>query len=63
MLRPRHRPCKSRYAARVLKHLMNVWPPFAAPGRETVQATFVFDDALRAEAIVATEDGEKFLRW
>nr|WP_232226070.1 DUF4442 domain-containing protein [Salinisphaera hydrothermalis] len=36
---------------------------FVAPGRETVHAEFVFDDALRAEAVAATEGGDKFLRW
>lgn len=36
---------------------------FVAPGRETVHAEFLFDDALRTEAVAATEDGDKFLRW
>ncbi|MES1955932.1 DUF4442 domain-containing protein [Salinisphaera hydrothermalis] len=36
---------------------------FVAPGRETVHAEFVFGDALRAEAVAATDGGDKFLRW
>lgn len=36
---------------------------FIAPGRETVYATFKFDDAMRGEAIAATEGGDKFLHW
>ncbi|ROO25134.1 DUF4442 domain-containing protein [Salinisphaera orenii] len=36
---------------------------FLAPGRGTVHAEFVFDDALRDEIIDITATGKKHLRW